>query len=97
VALRRRRRPQVAEYCLFLKHAHSGKYHDADYWRTQLLRHHFEPTLLCDDRSTAPLLGPPCMEEIRLHITRRHHSEIGTIHLPQPALVDRLRRLTSSL
>jgi hypothetical protein len=88
---------QVAEYCLFLEHAHSGEYHDADYWRTQLLRQHFEPAFLCGDRSTAPLLGPPCMEQIHPHITRRHHSEIGTIPLPQPALVDQLRNLTSPL
>ncbi|MFG3016148.1 hypothetical protein ACGFZB_38020 [Streptomyces cinerochromogenes] len=45
----------VAEYCLFLEHAHSGEYDDADYWRTELLRHHFVPDLLCGDRSSAPI------------------------------------------
>ncbi|TPQ21367.1 hypothetical protein [Streptomyces sporangiiformans] len=44
----------VAEYRLYLEHAHSGEYDDADHWRTQLLRHHFEPTTLCGDRTTAP-------------------------------------------
>ncbi|MEH0580231.1 hypothetical protein QBA54_38535 [Streptomyces sp. B21-108] len=48
---------QLAEYCLFLEHAHSGEYHDTDYCR--------------------------------------HHCEIGIIPLPQPALVDQLRNLTS--
>ncbi|GHD92695.1 hypothetical protein [Streptomyces naganishii] len=88
---------QVAEYCLFLEHPHSGEYHDADYWRTQLLRQHFEPTFLCGDRSTAPLLSPPCIEQIHPHISREHHSEIGTIPLPHPTLVDQLRNLTSPL
>ncbi|WP_026252804.1 hypothetical protein [Streptomyces sp. PsTaAH-124] len=88
---------QVAEYCLFLEHAHSGEYHDADYWRTQLVRRHFEPAILFGDRSTVPVLCPPCMEQIHSHITHRHHSEIGTIPLPQAALVTQLRTLTSPL
>ncbi|MER5228331.1 hypothetical protein, partial [Streptomyces flaveus] len=60
----------VAEYCLFLEHAHSGEYHDADYWRIQLLRHHFEPTTLCGDRTTAPLLIPELIGDVHPHITR---------------------------
>ncbi|WP_405863675.1 hypothetical protein [Streptomyces sp. NBC_00005] len=44
----------AAEYCLFLEHAHSGEYYDADYRRGQLLRHHFEPTYTCGDRADAP-------------------------------------------
>ncbi|MDQ1042017.1 hypothetical protein [Streptomyces sp. V4I2] len=88
---------QVAEYCLFLEHAHSGEYHDADYWRTQLLRHHFEPTCLCGDRTTAPLIHPPQLDQIHPYITRQHHPEIGTVPLPQPSLVEQLRHLTSPL
>ncbi|MGW7410175.1 hypothetical protein ACWGI9_41990 [Streptomyces sp. NPDC054833] len=50
---------QVAEYCLFLDHAHSCEYHDADYWRRQLVRRHFEPVYMCGDRHTAPLSTRP--------------------------------------
>lgn len=87
----------VAEYCLFLEHAHSGEYHDADYWRTELLRHRFEPALLCGDRSTAPLLHAPSMEQVHRHITRKHHPEIGSVPLPTPDLIDQLRHLASPL
>lgn len=87
----------VAEYCLFLEHAHCGEYDDADHWRTQLLRHHFEPTLLCGDRTTAPLLIPELIGDIHPHITRPHHPELGIVPLPQPLLVEQLRHLTSLL
>ncbi|MFE9687810.1 hypothetical protein [Streptomyces sp. NPDC006285] len=87
----------VAEYCLFLEHAHSGEYHDADYWRTELLRHPFEPALLCGNRTTAPLLEPPHIDQVQPHITRPHHPEIGAVPLPRPTLVHQLRRLTSRL
>ncbi|GAA2523944.1 hypothetical protein [Streptomyces longisporus] len=87
----------VAEYCLFLEHAHSGEYHDADHWRTELVRHRFDPTAQCGDRSTAPLLTPPHMDQVHPHITRQQHPEIGTVPLPTPALVDQLRHLASPL
>ncbi|MFJ3310837.1 hypothetical protein ACIPSA_49480 [Streptomyces sp. NPDC086549] len=88
---------QLAEYCLFLDHAHSGEFHDADYWRRQLVRHHFEPVYMCGDRHTAPLLNPPCMDQVHPHITRQQHPEIGSVPLPQPALVHQLRHLTTLL
>jgi len=87
----------VAEYCLFLEHAHSGEYHDADYWRGQLMRHHFEPIYMCGDRATAPLLNPPFIDQVHPHITRPHHPELGAVPLPQPPLVKELRHLTSLL
>jgi hypothetical protein len=88
---------QVAEYCLFLEHAHSGEYHDADYWRTQLVRQHFEPTYMCGDRDTAPLVNPPLIDHVHPYITRPQHPEIGTVPLPQRRLVKELRHLTSLL
>ncbi|MDQ1033612.1 hypothetical protein QFZ75_000028 [Streptomyces sp. V3I8] len=87
----------VAEYCLFLEHAHSGEYHDAGYWRTQLMHHHFEPALLCGDRATAPLINPTHIDQVHSHITYPHHPEIGAVPLPQPTLVQQLRHLTSLL
>ncbi|WP_405626581.1 RNA polymerase sigma factor [Streptomyces sp. NBC_01396] len=87
----------VAEYCLFLEHAHSGEYYDADYWRGQLLRHHFEPTYMCGDRADAPLLAPELIGQVHPHITRSHHPEIGTVPLPRPPLVQELRHLTTLL
>jgi hypothetical protein len=86
----------VAEYCLFLEHARSGEYHDADHWRTELVRHRFAPTLLCGDRSTAPVLNPS-MDPVHPHILRVHHPEIGAVPLPTPSLVAQLRQLTSPL
>ncbi|MET7920367.1 hypothetical protein ABZU45_31795 [Streptomyces avermitilis] len=88
---------QVAEYCLFLEHAHSGEYHDADYWRTQLARNNFEPTFMCGERATAPLLSPALINQVHPYINRPHHPEIGTVPLPQPPLVQELRHLTSLL
>ncbi|MDX2827165.1 hypothetical protein Sipo8835_46610 [Streptomyces ipomoeae] len=88
---------QVAEYCLFLEHAHSGEYDDADYWRGQLMLHHFKPAYMCGDRTTAPLLIPELIDDVHLSITRVHHPEIGAVPLPQPRLVEKLRRLTSLL
>ncbi|MFE2967769.1 hypothetical protein ACFXKC_29650 [Streptomyces sp. NPDC059340] len=88
---------QVAEYCLFLEHAHSGEYHDADHWRTQLVREHFEPTYMCGDRVTAPLVNPAFIDHVHPHIARPHHPEIGTVPLPRPPLVKELRHLTSLL
>ncbi|CAL9665964.1 hypothetical protein [Streptomyces sp. enrichment culture] len=87
----------VAEYCLFLEHAHSGEYDDADHWRTELLRHHFVPDLWCGDRSTAPLLSPLSMDPLCPHIQHQHHPGIGTVPLPTFSLVGRLRQLTSLL
>ncbi|MEU3953595.1 hypothetical protein AB0F45_14945 [Streptomyces achromogenes] len=87
----------LAEYCLFLEHVHSGEYHDADHWRTQLLRHQFTPTLLCGERSTAPVLSPLNTDQIHSCIRHQHHPEIGTVPLPTPPLVDQLRHLTSPL
>ncbi|MEU3862662.1 hypothetical protein AB0F03_36030 [Streptomyces sp. NPDC028722] len=87
----------VAEYCLFLEHAHSGEYDDAEHWRTELLRHQFSPDLLCGDRSTAPVLSPPSMEPVHSHIVHQQHPEIGTVPLPTVGLVGRLRQLTSLL
>ncbi|MEV6057932.1 hypothetical protein [Streptomyces sp. NPDC052107] len=69
---------QVAEYRLFLEHAHSGEYHDADYWRTQLPRHHFEPTCLCGDRTTGPLIHPPPSRPDPPPHHPPTHPEIGT-------------------
>jgi hypothetical protein len=97
VALRRRLRPPLAEYCLFLEHAHSGEYDDADHWRTELLRHRFVPDLWCGDRSTAPVLSPPSMDPVQHHIRHQHHPEIGTVPLPTFTLVGQLRQLTSLL
>ncbi|MER5941567.1 hypothetical protein ABT121_30075 [Streptomyces sp. NPDC001928] len=87
----------VAEYCLFLEHAHCGEYDDADHWRAQLLHHHFEPTLPCNDRATAPLLIRELIGDVHPHITRPHHPELGDVPLPQPPLVEQLRHLTSLL
>ncbi|MER6093357.1 hypothetical protein [Streptomyces bluensis] len=70
---------------------------DADHWRTQLMRHHFDPTLLCGDRTTAPHLIPELIGDVHPHITRPHHPEIGTVPLPQPPLVQQLRHLASLL
>ncbi|MCZ0211350.1 hypothetical protein OZK63_38980 [Streptomyces sp. UMAF16] len=74
----------LAEYCLFLEHVHSGEYHDADHWRTQPVRHQFTPTLLCGERSTAPLLSPLNTDQIHSCIRHQHHPEIGTVPLPTP-------------
>jgi hypothetical protein len=87
----------VAEYCLFLEHAHSGEYDDADHWRTELLRHRFVPELWCGDRSTAPVLSPPSMDPVQPHIQHQHHPEIGTVPLPAFTLVGQLRQLISLL
>ncbi|MER6421147.1 hypothetical protein [Streptomyces sp. NPDC001137] len=96
-SLRRRRWPRRRRILLFREHAHSGEYHDADHWRTELVRHRFDPTARCGDRSTAPLLTPPHMDQVHPHITRQQHPEIGTVPLPTPALVDQLRHLASPL
>ncbi|MFJ5974455.1 transposase [Streptomyces sp. NPDC093060] len=75
---------QVAECCLFLEHAHSGEYHDADYWRTQLVRTHFDPLIMCGDRHTAPLPNPPHIDQIHPHITRQHHPRSAASPSPGP-------------
>ncbi|GAA1917724.1 hypothetical protein GCM10009837_48640 [Streptomyces durmitorensis] len=85
----------IAEYCLFLEHAQTGEYHDADHWGRQLIRHHFEPTYLCGDRATAPLLNPPLIDQLRNHITQSNHPDLGNVPLPQPPLVQELRHLTT--
>ncbi|AYN37769.1 hypothetical protein D9753_00870 [Streptomyces dangxiongensis] len=89
--------PDAAGYsvCLFVEHAHSDEYDDADHWRTELLHHRFAPDLLCGDRSTAPVLSPPGMDPIHSHIVHQHHPEIGTVPLPTFPLVGHLPQLTS--
>ena len=63
----------------------------------QLLRHHFETTLVYGDRADAPLPAPELIGQVHPHITRPHLPEIDTVPLPRPALVQEPRHLTTQL
>ncbi|MFI9205505.1 hypothetical protein [Streptomyces sp. NPDC053048] len=86
----------TAEYCLFLDHSRRGEYHDAGIWGDRLLSGDFEPTRVWGDRSRAAATVVRLPEDVTVHITERHHPDLGPIPLPGPPIVQELRALTSA-
>ncbi|MEU8582301.1 hypothetical protein [Streptomyces abikoensis] len=86
----------TAGYCLFLDHCRRGEYHDADYWGDRLLRHDFAPARAWGDRARAATTVVPVPSDVTVHITERHHPDLGPVPLPEPPIVQELRDLTSA-
>ncbi|MEU7132482.1 hypothetical protein [Streptomyces sp. NPDC046261] len=86
----------TAEYCLFLDHARRGEHHDADLWGDRSVCHDFAPDRLWGDRAAAATAAVRLPHDFTVHITERHHPDLGLIPLPEPSILQELRDLTST-